>query len=207
MKLLVKKTRSFVNTEQLISLTSAEFDADVLIFNIESNETPLIKFTDTGDLYFINNLQDKLDFFNSSEILLVLDRTDLISISGAPFVPTPINQGTYLLTQTSTNTPITTILFEDFNDNSNAMGSFVRVSTGTYDFTCKSVGDETSISVILGSILYNDGENVPSATIEYVSTATTGGFYFPKYRIKTKQGASLSDGVLLNTPILVTIAS
>lgn len=85
MKIIVNKplnnTNNIVNIK-IIEINSADFNTNDITYLIYNYQVPLIKFTDTGEVFNIKDLKNKLNQ-SVSEVALTLTEDDLESISGS----------------------------------------------------------------------------------------------------------------------------
>lgn len=133
MKILIQnKTGDKRSNIKLLEVVSTELLTDEIIRYIYEDELPIIKFTDTDELFLINNLVSKYEN-NNSDTLIEITEDDLLLIGssgGGSGDSRPYKVYTALLTQSGTNAPIATV-FE------NTIGNIVwsYVGAGTYKAT------------------------------------------------------------------------
>jgi hypothetical protein len=198
MKLLVKKIKSFVSNERLIELTQQEFNQNIITYFCYSNETPIIKITDDNSLFIINNLNEKLTFFNSSEMLITIVEDDLISLSSSSSTTSSDNKLVATLTQSSTVNPSINVIVDNLNDNT--FVSIARTETGRYLLTIQNTTGPNNVSVQIENTICAEGGLV---SITYFGTYSLSGFNFHEFQIITTLFEVQSDDVLLNTPITI----
>ena len=88
MKLIIKNdSKETVKNPnvKIIETTEATFTNQVVI--LESNDVPIIKYTDTEAMYFVKDLDNLYDRKSRSEVLLdiTIDNLELISLGGSSF--------------------------------------------------------------------------------------------------------------------------
>ena len=172
MKLIIKNdSKETVKNPnvKIIETTKASFANQVVI--LESNDVPIIKYTDIEFMYFVKDLDNLYDRKSKSEVLLNITIDNLEAIGGGN--PTPVDSRPYkvytaLLTQSGTNAPVATVL-------ENTLGGDItwsRNSTGDYSATSNNLFtenktypvSETPDNGYISQIIRID-ENIVSLTI------------------------------------------
>lgn len=150
MKLLIEKTNNKVSNIVKLEMLSTEFSSVTKL--IKENEIPVVVFTDTSESYLINNINELINNArNNTEVSLDIVLDDLISLGGnsEPVQPAYTIYKA-LLTQTSTNAPVATIL-------ENTLGDVVwrRDNVGAYSFDLPDLSNKLVFIKINSGNIFN----------------------------------------------------
>lgn len=164
MKILIQNTvKDKRSNIKILEIISSELLTDEMIRYIKEDETPIIKFTDTNELFLIKDITSKYEQ-TVSDVLIEVGLDDLIPLSGGGGGSTPSYKVyTALLTQSGTDAPVATILENTLS----GIPVWTRVNTGNYTITLtgefttnKTIVSCSNVTSTQGSdgriIVYND---------------------------------------------------
>lgn len=83
MKIILQKADNFKESNKIIEINSFEINNNSISYFAKSNETIIIKYSDTEEQFLITDIQSKINFDNSSESLIIIQDTDLIPLGGS----------------------------------------------------------------------------------------------------------------------------
>ena len=173
MKLIIKNdSKETVKNPnvKIIETTEASFTNQTVF--IEENDVPIIKYTDTEDMYFVKNLDNLYDRKSRSEVLLNITIDNLELIGGGSSEPVdsrPYKVYTALLTQLGTNAPIATVLENTLGDIAflySGLGQFQIVSDNLFTISKTCIFTSSSINIGEPYSIYTDISNSNAITLQ-----------------------------------------
>jgi hypothetical protein len=191
MKFIIKNdNRDIVkNPNVKIIETTKDSFTDQIVF-VEENDITIIKYTDTGSIYFVKDLDNLYDRKSKSEVLLNIttDELQIINTDSRPY-----KVYTALLTQTVTNAPVATVL-------ENTLGNIVwsYSSEGNYIGTLSGSFVENNTKLEIGLVTDTDYTSVYFGNFYRIDNDSVG-------LITLDFSQSGIDGTLNNTPIEIRV--
>lgn len=139
--LFTNKNKGIDNNIKVLEINSSEINTSEEIFYLNKNEIPVIKYSDTEEMFLIKDASNKF-IDNKKESLFIILDSDLISLGGGTGGdPRPYKVYTALLTQSGIGVPVATVLENTLGDI-----EFLREGDGVYK--AKSNGLFTPLKTI-----------------------------------------------------------
>jgi hypothetical protein len=195
MKLIIKNdNRDIVkNPNVKIIETTKDSFTDQTVF-VEENDITIIKYTDTGSIYFVKDLDNLYDRKSKSEVLINISSENLELIGDGGSSTPSYKVYTALLTQTGTDAPVATVLENTLGEITYSyagVGKYSIISSGLF-LTNKTV-------VFFGDIVNNASGGLLITTIQGEDVnSNTLPFY-------TNVDGTDTNSALLKTPIEIRV--
>ena len=190
MKILIQNldTQKGSNNVKVLDIISTDLETSNKIYFINNNEIPLIKFTDTEELFLIKELNFKL-LQNNSETMLDIVASDLVSLNSS--VEPLYKTYTALLTQTGTDAPVATVL-----ENTLGTITFDRSSVGNFEILSDELFTENKTYFVVHFNSDGSGGNV-------FGINNNSSLYIEGYT--TLDNTIIGSDNLFNTPIEIRV--
>ena len=208
MKLIIKNdSKETVKNPNVKIIETTETSFTNQIVFIEENDVPIIKYTDTGVMYFVKDLDNLYDRKSRSEVLLdiTIDNLELIGNgSSEPVDPRPYKVYTALLTQSGTNAPVATVL-----ENTTGLNITYGYSlVGKYSISLNSPVPKQTVTIEMSNFRYGStlGDN-GILFLEMIDDVSNIGTYQLQTKFRTNAAATISflNNALLNNKIEIRV--
>jgi hypothetical protein len=195
MKLIIKNdNRDIVkNPNVKIIETTKDSFTDQTVF-VEENDITIIKYTDTGSIYFVKDLDNLYDRKSKSEVLINISSENLELIGDGGSSTPSYKVYTALLTQTGTDAPVATVL-----ENTLGEVTYSYAGVGKYSIISSGLFLTNKTVVFFGDIVNNASGGLLITTIQGEDVnSNTLPFY-------TNVDGTDTNSALLKTPIEIRV--